>query len=141
MIKTVRVMLIPNNKQNTKLFECAGVARYIYNWTLNYQKLNYEIGNDFLSDNELRKTLTVLKATNPKFAWLNCYSNNIAKQAVKDACKAYINFFKGKARYPRFKSKKRCKPSFYVDTAKIRFTSTHVILEKLTESKKKNKQK
>ncbi|WP_442864082.1 helix-turn-helix domain-containing protein [Anoxybacillus sp. J5B_2022] len=26
MIKTYKVMLLPNNKQKTKLFQCAGVA-------------------------------------------------------------------------------------------------------------------
>lgn len=141
MIKTMKVMLCPNNKQRTKLFECAVVARFVYNWALGYQQTNYDIGNDFMSDCELRKVLTLLKSTNPKFEWLSHYSNNIAKQAVKDACKAYLNFFKGVSKYPKFKSKRKTKPSFYVDTSKIRFTSTHVMLEKLTESKKKNKQK
>ena len=141
MIKTFKVMLCPNNKQKTKLFECAGTARFAYNWALGYQQMNYDIGNDFMSDYDLRKILTYLKTNNDKFKWLNHYSNNIAKQAVKDACKAYKNFFSGIAKYPKFKSKRKSKPSFYVDTSKIEFTETHVILEKLTESKKKNKQK
>ena len=89
MIKTIKVMLCPNNKQRTKLFECAGTARFAYNWALGYQQMNYDIGNDFMSDYDLRKTLTYLKTNNDKFKWLNHYSNNIAKQAVKDACMAY----------------------------------------------------
>lgn len=115
MIKTIKVTLCPNNKQKTKLFACAGTARFIYNWTLWYQQINYDFGYSFVSDVELRRTLTVLKQTNPKFEWLNGYSNNIAKQAVKDACKAYLNFFKGIAELPKFKSKRKSKPSFYAD--------------------------
>lgn len=42
MIRTYRVMLKPNNKQATKLFECAGVARWAYNWALEKQKENYK---------------------------------------------------------------------------------------------------
>ena len=141
MIKTIKVMLCPNNKQRTKLFECAGTARFAYNWAIGYQQMNYEIGNDFLSDCDLRKILTHLKTSNDKFGWLNHYSNNIAKQAVKDACTAYKNFFSGIAKYPKFKSKRKSKPGFYADTSKIKFTETHVILEKLTESRKKSKQK
>lgn len=141
MIKTIKVMLCPNNKQRTKLFECAGTARFAYNWALGYQQMNYDIGNDFMSDYDLRKILTYLKTNNDKFKWLNHYSNNIAKQAVKDACTAYKNFFSGIVKYPKFKSKRKSKPSFYADTSKIKFTETHVILEKLTESKKKSKQK
>ena len=139
MIRTIKVMLRPNNVQRTKLFECAGCARFAYNWALNYQQLNYEIGNDFLRDGELRRIFTQIK-TQDGYRWLGDYSNNIAKQAIKDACDAYVRFFKGLAKYPRFKSKRRSKPSFYVDTYKIRFTDTHIKLEKLTTDKRKNRQ-
>ena len=43
--------------------------------------------------------------------------------------------------YPNFKSRKKSRPSFYADTSKISFTSTHVKLEKLTTSRKANKKK
>ncbi len=140
MIKTIKVMLLPNNKQKTKLFECAGTARFAYNWALGYEKANYETGNSFLSDYELRRIFTELK-TQPEYAWLNDYSNNITKQAIKDACAAYQNFFKGITGFPKFKSRRKSKPSFYAEPCKIRFTSTHVKLEKLITSRKKNKQK
>ena len=61
MIKTIKVMLLPNNKQKTKLFECARVARFAYNWALGYEKANYEAGNSFLSHYDLRKIFTKLK--------------------------------------------------------------------------------
>lgn len=140
MIKTLKVMLCPNNKQRTKLFECAGTARFAYNWALNYQQMNYDIGNDFLSDCDLRKTFTKLKQKD-KFKWINDYSNNITKQAIKDACNSYKNFFKGLAKYPKFKSKRKTKPSFYVDTCKIQFTDTHIKLEKIADSTRKNRAK
>ena len=140
MIKTVKVMLLPNNKQKTKLFECAGIARFAYNWALDYEKANYEAENSFLSHYELRKIFTELK-TQPEYAWLNDYSNNITKQAIKDACTAYQRFFDGIAGFPKFKSRRKSRPSFYADTSKISFTSTHVKLEKLTTSRKKNRKK
>ena len=133
-------MLCPNNKQRTKLFECAGTARFAYNWALNYQQMNYDIGNDFLSDCDLRKTFTKLKRKD-KFKWINDYSNNITKQAIKDACNLYKNFFKGLAKYPKFKSKRKSKPSFYVDTFKIQFTDMHIKLEKIADSTRKNRAK
>ena len=133
-------MLCPNHKQCTKLFQNAGTARFIYNWVIAYQQKNHESGGKFLSDYDLRKILTQLKQTD-EFRWLNDYSNNIAKQAVKDVCDAYRKFFKGLSAFPKFKSKKKSKPSFYVDTAKIKITATHVKLEKLTDSRKANRQK
>jgi putative transposase len=140
MIRTYKVMLLPNNKQRIKLFECAGVARWAYNWALEQQQINYKNGGKFLDDKTLRKRLTELKQTE-EYKWLNDYSNNITKQAIKDACISYKNFFEGRAKLPKFKSKKRSKQSFYQDTDKIVVTDTHVKLEKLTTSKKKNKQK
>ncbi|MDE5765190.1 MAG: transposase [Ruminococcus sp.] len=140
MIKTIKVMLCPNNKQKTKLFACAGLARFAYNWALSYEKKNYESGNKFISDCDLRRIFTVMKSEE-EYKWLNDYSNNIPKQAVKDAVKAYLNFFKGSTEFPRFKSRRKSKPSFYADTSKIEFTETHVRLEKFTISRKRNKQK
>ena len=140
MIKTIKVMLCPNNKQRTKLFACAGLARFAYNWALSYEKKNYESGNKFISDCDLRRIFTVMKSEE-EYKWLNDYSNNIPKQAVKDAVKAYLNFFKGSTEFPRFKSRRKSKPSFYADTSKIEFTETHVRLEKFTISRKRNKQK
>lgn len=46
MIKTIRVMLIPNNKQKTKLFQYANTARFAYNWTLSREQENYKNGGD-----------------------------------------------------------------------------------------------
>ena len=140
MIKTFKIQLLPNNKQRTKLFQNAGTARFVYNWAIAYQRKNHESGGKFQSDYDLRKILTQLKQTD-EFRWLNDHSNNTAKQAVKDACDAYKKFFNGLAAFPKFKSKKKSKPSFYVDTAKIKITETHVKLEKLSDSRKANRQK
>lgn len=131
-------MLLPNNKQRTKLFQNAGTARFAYNWALAYEQQNYKDGGKFLSDRELRKVFTQLK-TADEYHWLNDYSNNITKQAIKDAVDAYKKFFSGLSKFPRFKSKRHSSPSFYIDTAKIKFTDTHVKLEKIANSTRKNR--
>ncbi len=140
MIKSIKVMLCPNNRQRTKLFQCAGVARFVYNWALEKQIENHKNGGKFIKDGELRKQFTELKRQE-NYKRLNDYSNNIPKQAIKDCCNAFKNFFKQNAGYPKFKSKRHSKLSFYVGTDKIQFTDTHIKLEKLTLSKKHNKQK
>ena len=139
MIKSIKVRLHPNKKQLTKLFQYADCSRFAYNWAINREQENYKRGNKFLSDNELRKEFTKLK--NQKHNWLKQTSNNVTKQAIKDACNAYKLFFKGQCRYPKFKSKKRSKPSFYQDTSKIQFTDTHVKVEGFSMSKRRNNQR
>ena len=138
MIQSIKVRLAPNNKQLTKLFQYAGCARFAYNWAIDRERENYNRGNKFLSDNELRKEFTRLK--NQQHSWLKNVSNNVTKQAIKDACNTYKRFFNGQCRYPKFKSKKRSAPSFYQDTSKIQFTDTHVKVEGFSMSRRQNKQ-
>ena len=138
LIKTIKVQLVPNNKQKTKLFQYADAARYAYNWTIARQKENYENGGRFLSDSLLRKEFTKHRHENE---WLMKVSNNVTKQAIKDACEAYKRFLKGLAGYPRFKSRKHSVPKFYQDSVKIRFTDTHVKLEGFSNSRKRSRQR
>ena len=140
MITSIKVRLAPNNKQLTKLFQYAGCARFAYNWAIAREQANHKLGNKFLSDNELRKEFTQLKKQRD-YAWLNTVSNNVSKQAIKDACNTYKRFFKGHCRYPKFKSKKHSTPSFYQDNVAIRFTKTHVKVEGFAVNIKRNKQR
>ena len=140
MVKSFKIKLKPNNKQQTKMFKFCGAKRFAYNWAIAKEKENYSNGGKFISDNELRKEFTKLKQLD-EYKWLYTISNNVTKQAIKDACLSYKRFFKGQSRFPKFKSKKHDRPSFYVDNVKIKFTSTHIKLENIATSKKKNKAK
>ena len=99
MLKTIRVMLIPNDKQRTRLFQFAGSARFAYNWALEQEKRNHAEGGKFLSDYELRRRFTEYK-NEPNNRWLYTISNNVCKQAIKDAVIAYHKFFKGLTGHP-----------------------------------------
>jgi len=99
---------------------------------------NYKNGGKFISDSELRSKFTILRHT--EYAWLESVSNNVTKQAIKDACCAYKRFFEHKSKHPRFKSRKRCTPKFFQDPMKIKFTGTHVKVEGFATSKRRNRQ-
>ena len=140
MIKTLKIKLKPNNKQQTKMFQFCGAKRFAYNWALAKQQENYKNGGKFINDNELRKEFTQLKKQE-EYKWLYTISNDVTKQAIKDACLSYKRFFKGQSRFPKFKSKKHDRPSFYVDNVEIKFNDTHVKLGNIATSKKKKKKK
>lgn len=140
MLKTYKVMLKPSKKQNTRLFQFAGTARFAYNWAIDREKAAFENGEKFLSHYELRKEFTVLR-NSEEYSWLRTISNNVTKQAIIDCVEAYEKFFKKQSGYPRFKSKRRGDFSFYQDTYKIQITSTQVKLESIATSRKKNRQK
>lgn len=76
-------MLLPNKKQQTKLFSYADVARFAYNWALEREMKAFQNGESFLTDHTLRKEFTEFKKTK-EGAWLNQILNNVTKQAIKD---------------------------------------------------------
>ena len=129
MILAKKVRLYPTEIQEQKLRQSVGTARFIYNWTIARQEENYKNGGKFIPDNDLRKEITQLKKTD--LQWLSEVSNNVAKQAVKDACDSYKRFFKGLADKPRFKSRRKSKPSFYNDNCKLKVEDKSVLIEKV----------
>jgi len=167
-IESFKVMLIPNKKQNSKCFNNSNASRFAYNWVIGKEEESFDSGKGFINDQELRKEFTQLKKL-PEYRWLNKISNNVTKQAIKDACKSYLDYFKlikkpgykpyskkqivrakrigkeltkfDRKGHPNFKSKRRSKPSFYQDVGKIKFTETHIKVEGFANSHKKNKQK
>ena len=132
-MKTFKTKLKLNNKQRTRLFENAGVARFAYNLTLEIQETNYKNGGKFLSDCDIRKMITVRKQED--LAWLYNYDCNILTQAVKDACRAYKKFFDRKAKKPKFKSAKLTKPSFYIDGVKLKIQNGYAKIPYCTKIK------
>jgi len=95
MIIAHKIRLLPTEEQETKLWQSTGTKRFVWNWALNKQIEHMkEIGKlNKIGDKALRRELTKLKRTE-EYSWLYCVSNNIAKQAVKDVCKAIERFHK-----------------------------------------------
>mgnify|MGYP001419061668 CR=1 FL=1 len=60
MVKAIKVMLIPNNVQKTKMFQYAGASRFAYNWALAREKENYEKGGRFFQMQNSEKNLQSL---------------------------------------------------------------------------------
>lgn len=138
MLLSYKTRLEPNNKQAAKFKQFAGAARYAYNWAIAKEKEAYELGNGFIGETELRRIFTKHKEEND---WLYAISNDVTKQAIKDAVVAFFNFFRGNAEFPQFKTKKKSRLSFYQDVFKFKATYTHIRVEKISDSQKKNKQK
>jgi putative transposase len=130
MILATKVRIKPLPEQEQQLWRSVGAARWVYNWTLDWQEENYRCGGKFIPDGELRKKLTKLKQR-AEYAWLNEISAQTTKQAVKDACDAYKKMFNGQSGKPKFKSKKRSKPAFYSRYDRFKVKGSRVYLEKV----------
>ena len=66
MIRAKKVRLRPTEEQEKQLWQSAGTARWIFNWTLKMQEMNYRFGGKFISNNDLRKHITKMKKR-PKY--------------------------------------------------------------------------
>ena len=104
MILSYKTRLEPNNKQAQKLKQFAGAARYAYNWAIAKEKEAYELGNGFIGENELRRIFTRHKE---EADWLYTISNDVTKQAIKDAATAFQIFLKAMLIFLNLKPRER----------------------------------
>lgn len=136
MIRTLKIRLLPTEEQEQMFWNHIGAARFIYNHMLAEQKRRYEAGEKHMSAFDMNKALTPLKKQS-ELAWLKDVSADMQQRVCADLATAFANFFSGRARYPRFKSKKRSKPSFPVreSVGGLWFSETHVQVPKVGKVK------
>lgn len=103
--KVYRFKLRLNQGQSEKLMQMAGAKRFVFNWALAKRRDYYEANQKSLSSKELSNALTALKPED-ETNWLKGCDSQMLQQALKDVDRAFKNFFEGRTKFPRFKSKK-----------------------------------
>ena len=111
MIKGFKIRIYPNRDQEQKFWQHIGASRWIYNYMLAEQIRRYESGEKHMSAFDMNKALTPLKKQT-EYAWLNEVGSNTLYRVCADVASAYKAFFAKRAKRPRFKSRKKSKPSF-----------------------------
>ena len=104
--KVFRFRMRPKRFEEQSLNRTAGARRWVWNWALGRCKDTYAATGKSISVNQLCAELTVLKQQ-PETSWLKEINTAALQQAIRDLHQAFSNFFKKRARYPRFKSRKR----------------------------------
>ena len=108
--KAYKFRLYPNGEQQAFLAKCFGCSRFVYNYFLRLTTDVYAECKKSLRYKEWAKLLTQLKK---EFEWLKEVNSQSLQQTIKDLETAYVKFFKGLAKFPRFK-KRSNKQSFRV---------------------------
>ena len=110
--RTFRFRLYPNRKQTELLAKHFGCTRFVYNYFLSQRKEQYRLTGK--SDNYYvqAKALTTLKKQE-ETSWLKEINSQTLQFAIRSLESAYTNFFKKRAKFPKFKSK-HSKNSFTV---------------------------
>ena len=122
--KDYRYELDPNNTQRTRLQQFAGTARFAYNWALDRVKSKTSRPNAV----QLHREWNEWKRENAP--WWSTVSKCVPQETFRNLQKAFESFFKKKARFPKFKSKKRSRNSFRL-TGSIRIEGKYVTLPRL----------
>ena len=112
MLKTFKYKLLPNQEQTTLLNKHFGCVRFVYNHYLNERKHEYETNKQSLNYLDNAKDLTILKKKE-EFRFLKEVLTASLQHSLKHLEGAYNGFFKGRTKFPRFKSK-HDKNSFHI---------------------------
>jgi len=99
-----RLELTASQEDGFKRF--AGARRWVWNWELQQRQEYYAATGKGLSEKDLSARLTALKSE-PATAWFKEVDSQLVQQALTDFKKAFGAFFAKRARFPRFKSRKR----------------------------------
>ena len=120
MFTAVKVRIYPNKVQKQIIDTNLNCCRYVYNRVLALKMNAYKKFKLKVSAFDLNKHLTRIKKREA-YSWLKTASNTSLQQSILDMDKAYKNFFKHSAGYPRFKSKHNSiQSSRYIGSARIK---------------------
>jgi putative transposase len=127
MIKSMIIRLFPTKDQEQKMWQHIGASRFIWNYMLALQQERYENGEKHLSAYDMNYLLAPLKRNN-EYEWLSNVSHSTLQRSCSDLAKAYDCFFKKRSGFPKFKSRKKSKPSFPLrdDVGRVWFSETCV---------------
>ena len=135
MMKSVKIRLLPTKEQEELMLKSIGCSRFTYNWALNRCNELYQQGIKYNMSN-IRKEFTQLKKQD-EFKWLNEVSNTTMVESMRNLDKAFKQFFKTKQGYPKFKTKRKSKLSFYVRYDRLYFINNICNIENIGKVKYK----
>jgi len=131
-----KIQLLPNDKQQTKFLQWAGVHRWAYNWGLNRKIKAYCETGKSPGGYVLANDIVVLKRTGG-YAWLKDAPKSIPRVALVHLDKAYSHFFHRvkngdkKKGFPKWKSRKRSKIVFHLELNTVKIAGNKVRIPKL----------
>lgn len=111
VLKAFKYRIEPTNEQAALINKHIGCTRFLYNLALECKQIAYASAQVNLSRYDLQKQLVDLKA---ECKWLKDVNSQSLQVALMNLDAAYLNFFKGRASFPKFKSKQRGSQSFNV---------------------------
>ncbi|MFE2491308.1 RNA-guided endonuclease InsQ/TnpB family protein [Streptomyces mirabilis] len=121
----------PTDAQAAELSRTFGCVRKVYNMAL-AARTEAWARQEWVNYHQTSAMLTAWKKTG-ELAYLNEVSSVPLQQALRHLQTAFANFFGKRARYPRFKSRKKSRKSAEYTTSAFRFRDGELRLAKMSE--------
>lgn len=114
MLKNFKTEINPTKEQILKINKTIEACRYIYNFYIAHNKELYKNNEKFISG----KSFSVwfnneYIPNNPDKQWIKEVSSKSIKKSIEDGCTAFLNFFKHKSNFPKFKKKNNSNVKMY----------------------------
>jgi len=138
IMKAYKYRIYPTKAQRLKLDRFFGCARFVWNFFLTMREQEYRQHFVTVSEYTCKLELTKLKAE-PGFEWLRECDSTSLQCAVEQLQRAYENFWRGDAGYPKYKTKRSRRGSYTAkavygrkhESCSIRLGAKHIVLPKL----------
>lgn len=121
----------PNLEQTSVLNRTFGCIRVVWNRTLAWRHARYYGEQARTNFAEANAYLTEMKASED-LGWLNEVSSVPLQQAIRHQQVAFSNFFAGRARYPRYKSRNGRQSAEYTRSG-FRYRKGQLLLAKMSK--------
>ena len=131
MKRAFKYRFSPSDAQAAELSRTFGCVRKVYNLAL-AARTEAWARQERVSYNQTSAMLTVWKKTQ-ELAYLNEVSSVPLQQALRHLQTAFSHFFGRRAKYPRFKSRKKSRKSAEYTTSAFRFRDGKLTLAKMAE--------
>lgn len=114
MLKSFKTEINPTKEQIIKINKTIGTCRFIYNFYIIHNKNIYEKDKSFMTGREFSVWLNnEYIPNNPDKLWIKEVSSKSIKKSIEDGYTAFINFFKHKNNFPKFKKKNNSDVKMY----------------------------
>ena len=131
MYEASKLRLYPTAEQQQRIVQFIGAARFVYNRYLYMRQKIYTSKGKSVSAYSFIKRVVQLKR-NPDYEWLKSIHSQVLQAPVLNADRAYKNFFKKLASFPRYKKKDAPYQSFqYPQGVKLDTEKRKVYLPKI----------
>ena len=111
MLISYKTEIHPTSSQIDKINKTLGICRFLYNNYISENIKAYNNNKSFITGYDFDKYVNHILI--PNNLWIKDAYSKARKKAIMNAEMAFKNFFKGKAKFPKFKKKNKCHNRFY----------------------------